>query len=155
MKIFKNINNFLVFIGAIAIFILLGASVLFSINTKRSGDYFFPYAVRIGEKKYFLEIANSNAEREKGLGGRENLCAECGMLFVFDRPGRYAFWMKGMRFPLDIIWLSGDSVVFVAHNVEPNFSGILEPDVLADRVIEINANASAGLDLGEQVQFLR
>jgi uncharacterized membrane protein (UPF0127 family) len=155
MKIFKNKNNYLFFACAIIVLILLGASVWFLVNIKRSSDNFFPRVVRIGEKKYFLEIAKSDVEREKGLGGREDLCAECGMLFVFDRPDRYAFWMKGMRFPLDIIWLSGDKVVFVAHNVEPNFSGIIGPDVLADRVIEINANAVIDLQVGERVEFLR
>lgn len=147
-------NGYLFFTCAIIVLTLLGASVWFLMNAKRSGDNLFPYAVRIGEKKYILEIADSNAEREKGLGGRENLCAECGMLFVFEESDRYAFWMKDMRFSLDIIWLSGDRVVFVAHNVKPNFSGTIDPGVSADRVIEVNAGAARNLQVGEKVNFL-
>ena len=28
------------------------------------------------------------------------------MLFVFEEPGRHSFWMKNVRFPLDIIFLN-------------------------------------------------
>jgi uncharacterized protein len=156
MKMLKDKNNYLFFTCAIIVFILLGAGVWFLINVNKSSDQFhrFPL-VEIEGKKYILEIANSNTEREKGLGGRENLCAKCGMLFVFEKPDRYAFWMKDMRFPLDIIWLSGDRVVFVAHNVSPDFSGVIEPEVFADRVIEINAGAARDLNIGEKVNFLR
>lgn len=155
MKIFKNINNSLFFTGAIVILILLGISVWFLINTKRRDDNFSPRAVLIGEKKYILEVADSNVEREKGLGGRESLCEECGMLFVFEKPGRYAFWMKDMRFLLDIIWLSGDEVVFITRDASPDFSGVIEPSVFADRVIEVNASAARALNVGERLEFLR
>lgn len=154
MKILKNINNYLFFAGAIIILILLGTSFRFLIKTDKSSDqvYRFP-RVAIGEKRYYLEIADSNVEREKGLGGRESLCEECGMLFVFEKPGRYAFWMKDMRFPLDIIWLLGNEVVFVAPNVSPDFSGVIDPSAFADRVIEINAGAASELKTGERVKF--
>lgn len=156
MKILKNINNYLFFAGAIAILILLGASFWFLIKTNKSSDQVYRFTrVAIGEKKYHLEIADSNVEREKGLGGRESLCKECGMLFVFEKHGQYAFWMKDMRFSLDIIWLSGDEVVFVAHDVSPDFSGVIESGIFADRVIEVNAGAANNIKEGERVKFLR
>lgn len=152
----KTHNNLLWFVVAGALLILFGVSVSFLINAKKSSNqnYRFP-RVAIRDKRYGLEVADSDSEREKGLGGRESLCAECGMLFVFEQPGQYAFWMKDMRFPLDIIWLSGDRVVFAAHDVEPDFSGVIEPGVFADQVIEINAGAVRGLNIGEKVNFLR
>lgn len=152
----KTQNNLFWFIAAGALLILFGVSILFFINAKKSSHqgYRFP-RVTIEEKGYSLEVADSDAEREKGLGKRESLCAECGMLFVFEQPGRYAFWMKDMRFPLDIIWLLGDEVVFVAHEVQPNFLGMLDPAVSADRVIEVNAGVANDLNVGEWVKFLR
>lgn len=155
MKMLKSGNNFLFFAGAMAIFILFGAGVWFLAFIKKDGENSSPYSVFIREREYVLEVANSNIEREKGLGGRDNLCEGCGMLFVFEKPGRYAFWMKDMRFSLDIIWLSGDEVVFVAHDVSSNFSGVIESSVFADRVIEVNAGVANNIKEGERVKFLR
>lgn len=113
----------------------------------------FPIAVHIGERTYALEIADTDIERTTGLGGREELCETCGMLFVFDHPGRHAFWMKGMRFPIDIVWLSGEDVVFVAHGVSPDLDGTINPEVAADRVIEFRAGAAQAVDAGETLRF--
>lgn len=109
--------------------------------------------VRIANAVYALESADTEALRQKGLGGRLSLCELCGMLFIFDEPGRYAFWMKDMRFPLTLIWLAGETVVFVARDVPPDFSGVIEPPLSADRVIEINAGRATELMAGDQVQF--
>lgn len=112
-----------------------------------------PLAVEFDGKKFTLEGAVTQAEQEKGLGGRESLCRECGMVFVFERSGRHAFWMQGMHFPLDIIWLYRDQVVFIAREVRPDSSGILDPAVSADRVIELNAAEASPLTAGERVRF--
>ena len=48
------------------------------------------------------------------------LAEDAGMLFVFDRPGRYAFWMKNVPMPLDIIWLDAERrIVWIAENAPP------------------------------------
>lgn len=113
----------------------------------------FPKAVHIGERAYALEIADTGIERTMGLGGRDALCEACGMLFVFDRPGRHAFWMQGMRFPIDIVWLLGDQVVFVARAVSPDLAGTIDPAVSADRVIELPSGAAQAVDAGETLRF--
>jgi uncharacterized membrane protein (UPF0127 family) len=33
------------------------------------------------------------------------------MLFVFEKEGRYGFWMKDMQFPIDIVWISSSGLV--------------------------------------------
>lgn len=109
--------------------------------------------VWIDNEMYVLESADTEALRQKGLGGRGTLCETCGMLFVFDRPDRYAFWMKDMRFPLTVIWLAGEQVVFIARDVAPDFPGVISPPVPADRVIEINAGRARALNHGDQVRF--
>src|SRR5438094_9545272 len=55
----------------------------------------------------YVEVARTDAEREKGLGGHAPLGQYDGMLFIFDQPAPYAFWMKGMTFPLDMLWIDG------------------------------------------------
>lgn len=112
-----------------------------------------PVQVEFQGQRFTLERAITEAQREKGLGGRESLCQACAMLFVFEKPGQYAFWMKDMRFPIDIVWLSGTSVVFVAHEVSPDYPGIIGVSVDADKVIELNAGVARNVNVGGKVQF--
>jgi uncharacterized protein len=55
-----------------------------------------------------IELAITPKEKAKGLSGRETLCDQCGMLFIYDNPDYYSFWMKDTLIPLDIIWFSKD-----------------------------------------------
>ncbi|OGI21289.1 MAG: hypothetical protein A2808_01330 [Candidatus Moranbacteria bacterium RIFCSPHIGHO2_01_FULL_55_24] len=102
-------------------------------------------------KEYTLEVSRSEAERAKGLSEREDLCTGCGMLFVFEKPGRYSFWMRGMRFPLDIIWLDGEKVVWIERRVPAESEKIMVSDVPADAVVELPAGEADGLERGDEV----
>lgn len=65
-----------------------------------------------------IEYALSEAGREKGLGGRETVPNNYGMLFVFPTDAQYGFWMKDMLVPIDIFWLDAQGqVVSIAPNV--------------------------------------
>lgn len=110
--------------------------------------------VEINGVKFRAETAATKKEREKGLSLRKNLCADCAMLFVFDNPGRHLFWMKDMQFNLDIIWISGDKIVFLALNVPFDFSQKINPGADADKVLEINGGLSEkyGFKVGDDVR---
>ncbi|MEN9582991.1 MAG: hypothetical protein RL641_945 [Candidatus Parcubacteria bacterium] len=76
--------------------------------------------VTIRSATYLAELATTRTEQEKGLGGRESLLQNNGMLFVFDTPAHYGFWMKDTLIPLDMIWISADKkVVFIEKNAQP------------------------------------
>jgi uncharacterized membrane protein (UPF0127 family) len=78
-----------------------------------------PYVIIAGVR-LSVEVADTPAERGRGLSGREMLPENSGMLFVFDTPGRYGFWMYGMKFPLDIIWIDESlRVVYFVENAQP------------------------------------
>lgn len=64
-----------------------------------------------------VELANTPQKQIKGLSYRENLLADSGMLFIFDNYQVRGFWMKGMNFPLDIIWIASGQIVGVEKNV--------------------------------------
>ncbi|MFZ2187518.1 MAG: DUF192 domain-containing protein [Candidatus Moraniibacteriota bacterium] len=134
--------------------ILFGIRFFLFADVEKIEPAFSPTGIRISGQLYRLEIAETDAERAQGLGDRDTLCDNCGMLFIFADPGKYAFWMKDMRFPIDIIWLLGDRVVFVEHAVSPDFAGIVHPTAPADRVLELNANQGSGVRAGETVQFV-
>ena len=65
------------------------------------------------------EIADTEPLRERGLGFRDGLRQGWGMLFVYASPSRHTFWMKGMRFCLDIIWIEGGQIQGAAESVCP------------------------------------
>ncbi|MDJ0269857.1 MAG: DUF192 domain-containing protein [Aigarchaeota archaeon] len=81
------------------------------------GEYGF---VMVGDVLVRVEIADTPEERIRGLSGRESLKPGWGMLFIFPQEGIYSFWMYGMRFSLDIIWIDEDGyVVYVVEKAPP------------------------------------
>lgn len=106
--------------------------------------------VSINEAKIKVEVADTQSKRSQGLGGRESLASDSGMLFIFEREEKYAFWMKGLSFALDFIWINGDKVVDILQNVPPASPGqkdedlpIYTPAVPVDKVLEVNAGTVA------------
>ncbi|MCC6290679.1 DUF192 domain-containing protein [Candidatus Nomurabacteria bacterium] len=72
-------------------------------------------------KKIDLELAQTPEEMTRGLSGREGLPEDSGMLFVYPEDTVPAFWMKDMRFPIDIIWLDKNwMVVGIEKNLLPS-----------------------------------
>ncbi|MFA7209425.1 MAG: DUF192 domain-containing protein [Parcubacteria group bacterium] len=113
--------------------------------------------MRIADNDFRAEVVSDEEKRELGLSGREEMCRSCAMLFVFPKPARYSFWMKGMRFDLDIVWISGASVAAIEKNV-PFAEGerkTISPDVPIDKVLEVNAGVSdeIGLKIGDEIHF--
>jgi len=108
-------------------------------------------AVTVGGRTFSAEIADTPASRELGLGERDSLCANCAMLFRFDQPGKYGFWMKGMRFPLDLAWIRDGRTVFIEKNIQADSTEIMTPDTATIEVLETNAGALADVKIGDEV----
>jgi PST family polysaccharide transporter len=79
-------------------------------------------SVRIGEIAIAAEVVKDTEAINRGLSGRDALAPENGMLFMFPKPKKYRFWMRGMRFPIDIIWIRDNTVVGVTANITPEFN---------------------------------
>jgi hypothetical protein len=67
--------------------------------------------VRAPQATLHLEVATSEADRERGLMYRTSLPANTGMLFVFGSDGPIDFWMKNTLIPLDMVFVAGDGTV--------------------------------------------
>ena len=108
----------------------------------------------IGETKIAVEIADTDASRARGLSGRPSLAENTGLLFIFDRADYHSFWMKKMRFPIDIIWLDDNwRVVDLTENISPqDFPKTYPPRAPARYVLEINAGfiADHQITIGDQ-----
>ena len=104
----------------------------------------------LGGRTLKVDVAESFSTRASGLSGRSVLGENEGMLFLFPFPGIYSFWMRGMNFPLDLIWISGDKVVGIAENVpvSPGLSlPTYSPPGPVDKVVELNAGAARAMRL--------
>jgi uncharacterized protein len=66
------------------------------------------------------DVASTSEQRSKGLAVKDSLAENESMLFVFSKANDYSFWMKNMKFPIDIIWLDAErSVIHIEHSLEP------------------------------------
>ena len=77
--------------------------------------------IKFGEKNLTVEIADTPHKQSLGLSNREFLDKNRGMLFVFRQPLIPAFWMKDMKFQLDIIWVDENSTITeITKNISPD-----------------------------------
>lgn len=104
-----------------------------------------------------VSVADTEGARARGLGGRPGLAPDEGMLFVFPADGEYAFWMKNMRFSIDILWISSDGkVVYMLEDVSPDtYPQSFRPDVPARYVLELPAGYAKEytVQVGDVAQF--
>lgn len=103
------------------------------------------------------EVVDTIQSRELGLSWRRGMKDDHGMLFIFPFPGKYGFWMKDMRFPIDMIWINKQGVVVhIVENASPEDfpkQYVNGPDALY--VLELNANKAReyGIYLGVKLDI--
>jgi uncharacterized membrane protein (UPF0127 family) len=97
-----------------------------------------------------VEIASTTIQKANGLSFRPSLGADQGMLFLFGSGSVQTFWMQSMNFPLDMIWISGNTVVGFAQNVPAPAPGtpvwslkIYSSPANTDKVLEVNSGTVA------------
>jgi len=116
--------------------------------------YFFAHAcnailpkrsLSIDGHTWTVEMATTMAQQACGLSGRDGLGVNDGMLFIFRSTGVQNFWMKDMKFSIDMIWISGDKVAGFAEGAAPQPGAplwklnIYTSPSGVDKVLEVNA----------------
>lgn len=155
----------LVFFGILVIVVIIFAISrgfnLFGLNLIGGGTTNSPSA-KIGNKTYTVTIAKTDKERQAGLSGKNNLPANSGHLFVFERKDNYGFWMNGMKFPIDIIFISDNKVIDVVENAPAPSAGqasstlpIYKPSEPVNYVLEVPAQeiSKNNIKKGDAVVF--
>lgn len=106
------------------------------------------------------EMAAGFSERRRGLMGRPALAADRGMLFLFERPGRLTFWMRGVVIPLDLVWLDSDRrIVGLSERTPVCESGstcpLFDGGAEAQFVLELAAGTAEanGLAIGDGIDW--
>lgn len=116
--------------------------------------------IMVGDTVVNIEVADTAAKRAQGLSGRESLASGSGMLFVFESSKKYQFWMKGMKFPLDFVFIREGKVADLIRNVPPPLPNqadstlnVYEPVAQIDMMLEVNAGFidANNIKIGNQV----
>ncbi|PIU03627.1 hypothetical protein COT44_02430 [Candidatus Shapirobacteria bacterium CG08_land_8_20_14_0_20_39_18] len=111
----------------------------------------------INNNKIEVEIADNLVSRARGLSGRNKLENNQGMLFIYEKPGIYTFWMNLMKFNLDFVYINGNHVVDFIEDVPYPKTGELPKIVNAktefDKVLEVNSGMirRIGIKIGDLV----
>ncbi len=113
--------------------------------------------LRLNQGCVSLEYATTPEERSAGLGGRDSLADNHGMLFVMGNAKTTCFWMKDMHLNLDIIWMdSGKKITKIESNLSPDTYPqsycSLQPSAY---VLEMSAGTTTrnNLKVGQQLNF--
>ncbi|HEU4429193.1 MAG TPA: DUF192 domain-containing protein, partial [Myxococcota bacterium] len=107
------------------------------------------------------DVVDTPALRARGLSGRAALAPDEGMLFLFETPAIQSFWMKDMRFPIDIVWIRDQRIVGITPDVPvprtPRELPQFHSPVPCDVVLEVRAGTARrwGLRLGDAARLER
>lgn len=140
------------FVKSVAIFgiiiaIIVGGYYFYSENYKNSAirdnsseENDLPF-ILIKDTKVYVDIVSDEDSRGIGLSERVSLKENEGMFFVFDNLDIWGFWMKEMKFPIDIIWFDENySVVDIKENALPeSYPEIFLPADNSLYVLEVSA----------------
>lgn len=111
--------------------------------------------LEVGGHEVTVEVAESDAERQQGLMGRDSLPEDHGMLFVYSRPQTLSFWMRDTEIPLDIAYISQDGVIVDIQQMDPHTQEQHPSREPAMYALEMSRGwfDEHGVTVGDRVQF--
>ena len=129
---------------------------VYALNADNASSSF----VKIKGLTIYVDLAKTPDQQAKGLSIKNTLNENEGMLFIFDTPKEYSFWMKDMKFPIDIIWISPDNkIVHIEKNLPPCVFFLIctsySPHANAKYVLEVPSNYTTknNIGIGDRVDF--
>ena len=141
------------------IFVLIIAIFLFYYFFIQIKDFYVKKTgiIKINDKELQVNIADNFLKRTKGLSGKNRIENNQGMFFVFESPGIYPFWMKKMKFDIDIAWVDKDfKIIHIVENVSAKtFPKTFVSDKPGKYVLEVNAGwfDDNSIKIGDIINF--
>ena len=107
-----------------------------------------------GQARFSVEVADTAAEREKGLMFRQSMASSAGMLFVYPAPQHAYFWMKNTLIPLDMVFVDATGRVnAVQSDAVPGDLTPIDGGADVAFVLEINAGLSRAMGIAPGAQM--
>ena len=115
--------------------------------------------IEIGDRTIKVILAETPTEQSKGLAIKDSMNENEGMFFIFDTPQKYSFWMKDMKFPIDIIWIdTTGKIVHIEKNLQPCIfllpCASYSPDIDSLYVLEVVSNFTNkyNIKIGDKIE---
>ncbi|RJR43215.1 MAG: DUF192 domain-containing protein [Deltaproteobacteria bacterium] len=119
-------------------------------------EYGNPFVwVTVGKTGVKAEVVRTPGKLYLGLGHRKELPEGRGMLFLMPKMEVQNFCMRGMQFPIDIIWITAGKIVGMEKNVSPQFPGTLCSPQPVNFVLEVPGGFAdrQGIKVGDAVSW--
>lgn len=101
---------------------------------------------KISGRQIMVEVVREKQDMVQGLSGRDRLEENQGMLFDYGNGAGVVpeFWMKDMKFSLDLVWIKDKKISGITRNVpvpkpESGQLPLYYPPGQVDQVLEVNA----------------
>ena len=137
--------------GAIVFFAFYRISGCYNTNETNTG---LPtVSMKIGEKPFKIEVANTQEQRMTGLMRRDSMPSDHGMIFVFRMERDWSFYMKNTRIPLDLLFVDSGGTIRSIQKLKPyDLTSVTSP-VPVKYAIELNEGAAAkvGAKVGDRL----
>jgi len=125
-----------ILIGGVAV-LIIAVAALFILNLSQT-----TVALYLGDGIFHAKVDYTQADREKGFGGVDNITDTQAQILAFPSDSKWQIWMKDMKVPIDVVWLNSDrKVVYIVENAPPDGgeNTIYTPTVDARYVVEFAA----------------
>lgn len=134
-----------IILGLGGLLVLLIVAFLFTQNF--FGVFGNKATAMIRNQTFTLDVVKTPKEKQVGLSEKTSIPTNYGMYFPFEKADYYAFWMKNMKMPIDIIFIRDNKIVTIHDSVpapksESDNLPLYQPDEPADAVLEITAGLS-------------
>src|SRR5690242_18007636 len=124
-------------------------ALLLSVSSRAADNSILEIASKSGVHTFTVEIADTEAAREKGLMYRRSLPEGTGMLFDFHQEQDVAFWMQNTYIPLDMIFIRGDGrILRITENTEPLSTRLIPSGGPVRAVLEVIGGTTRKLGIG-------
>lgn len=126
-------------------------------STSSGGVILKSTKVTCGNNQFKTYIANNDSDRERGLSVFNKLKDNEAMIFVFDTPSKYEFWMKNMKFSIDIVWLDQNKhIIDIIKDISADtYPEMFAPSKEALYVLELKAGIAEKnkIKIGDSCDF--
>ena len=119
-------------------------------------DPLLTYPLNIKGHMLRAELARTEEEKRTGLMERRRLGENAGMLFVYEREGLWAMWMKNTYIPLSVAFIASDGTIINIEDMEPLTEDTHQSAAPAKYALEVNRGwfAKRGIGPGDRVEGL-
>lgn len=111
----------------------------------------FSKTIIVAGKTYDIEVVSHQSDTSVGLAKYQSLAANQGMLFDFKVRHQPNFWMKNMKFDIDLVWIDGEKVVGVSSGFAATPYALIPAPAPVTRVLEVNPNSD--IKVGDTIKF--